>query len=149
MVQILKDNGIVAADFDQAKEETATMERLGVPIRMKIDAIIGKNLNGMITSWNKGAERLYGYTEKEMLGKNISIIVPEEHAEELRLMTQKVSKGQNVEHFETDRVKKDGTRLPVLLSISPIKDSDGEIIGASTIAHDITEHRRMEELLVR
>ena len=151
MIEDLKSSTIsidrLNKEIDQRKEAERTSRLLAAIVESSEDAIIGKNMNDMITSWNKGATHLYGYTEKEALGKNISIIVPPEHGPELIMITNKVTNDQKVEHFETIRKRKDGVLLPVLLSISPIKDSDGKIVGASAIAHDITERKRLEELL--
>ena len=108
-------------------------------------AIIGKKLDGVITSWNKGAERMFGYTAKEAIGKSISILIPpERHAEECGII-ERIGRGDRVEHYETVRVCKDGRTIVVLLTISPVKNAQGKIIGASKIATDITEQRRLEE----
>ena len=123
------------------------MRRLVAIVESSDDAIISKDLNGVITSWNKGSERLYGYTEKEALGRHVSIVIPKECEEELRGILENIRKGQAVEHFEALRQKKDGTKLDVSLTISPIKDSNGNITGASTIARDITERKKMDRLL--
>jgi len=108
-------------------------------------AIIGKKLDGVITSWNKGAERMFGYTAKEAIGKLISILIPpERNAEECGII-ERIGRGDRVEHYETVRVCKDGRTIVVLLTISPVKNAQGKIIGASKIATDITEQRRLEE----
>ena len=111
------------------------------------DAIISKTLEGIITSWNKGAERIFGYTAEEMLGKPVLVLIPPEyHNEEPRIL-QKIRAGERIEHYETVRVRKDGGLINISLSVSPIKTPDGEIIGASKIARDITKIKQAEEAL--
>src|SRR6188474_1979268 len=92
------------------------------------DAIIGKDLNGIILSWNKGAERLYGYTASEVIGRSISMLVPSEKTDELVMILERVRKGERVQHYETLRLSKDGKQFDVSLTVSPIKDARGEII---------------------
>ena len=106
------------------------------------DAILGKTLEGTITSWNKGAERMYGYTAQEMIGKPIYTIVPRDRHAELSGILERLRKGERVERLETTRVRKDGMLVNVSVTISPIKDFGGRIIGASAIARDITERKR-------
>jgi PAS domain S-box-containing protein len=106
------------------------------------DAIIGKTLQGIITSWNQGAEIIYGYTAKEIVGKPISILVPKENPDEIPHILEKLKKGQQISHYDTIRVKKNGQKIDVSLTISPVKDKSGNIIGASTIARDITQKIR-------
>ena len=109
------------------------------------DAIIGKTLDGVILSWNAGAERMYGYTADEVVGKHISILAPNERLSEIEEILDTLRQGKLVYHYETIRVRKDGTSIDVALTISPIKNAKGEIMGASTIARDITERKRSEE----
>lgn len=111
------------------------------------DAIIGKTLDGIILSWNPGAQRIYGYSADEVIGKPISILVPPDRPDELPQLLERISQGQRIDHFETVRMRKDGKRIDVSLTISPIKDTTGKIIGASTIARDITERKRIEKEL--
>jgi PAS domain S-box-containing protein len=113
------------------------------------DAIIGKNLDGVIQSWNKGAEEMYGYTAEEVKGKPVSILVPPGHYDEVPGILKKISHGEDTEHYETVRLTKDGRLINVLLTVSPIKDSYDNIIGASTIARDITELKKTENELKR
>jgi PAS domain S-box-containing protein len=129
------------------KKAEEGIRRLASIVESSDDAIIGKDINYIITSWNKGAEHLYGYSEKEVLGKSIFIIVPEKYREELNISLQKIKDRQSVMHYETMRLKKDGTMVPVSLTISSIKDFTGNVTGISTIAHDITEHKKLEEVL--
>ena len=102
------------------------------------DAIITKTSKGVITSWNSGAERIYGYSAKEVLGKPISILIPPGQTDEVPALLERIKRGESIHHYETVRQRKDGRLIHVSLSISPIKDKDGQIIGASTIARDIT-----------
>jgi rsbT co-antagonist protein RsbR len=111
------------------------------------DAIIGKRLDGTIISWNAGAEKIYGYTPPEVIGRNISIIIPPERAGELEEILARIARGERVAHFETVRVRKDGTRLDMSVTISPVKADDGRILAASAIARDITGYRRAEVAL--
>jgi len=108
------------------------------------DAIIGKTLDETIVSWNRGAERIYGYTSAEIVGRSISILVPPELQDELVAIMERLKHGEGVEHLETTRLRKDGQRINVALTISPMKDASGRVFGASTIARDITERRQGE-----
>lgn len=108
------------------------------------DAIVGKTLGGIVTSWNAGAERVFGYTAEEMIGSPISRLVPAERQGELPNILDAVRRGNSIDHFETERVRKDGRRIHVSLTVSPIKDPDGRVIGASKIARDVTERKRAD-----
>jgi len=108
------------------------------------DAIITKDMSGKITSWNPAAEAMYGYTAKEALGRPITIIVPEEHAADVWMILRSIAAGERVRHHETVRTRKDGTRIDVSLSVSPVLDSAGHVIAASVIARDISERVRAE-----
>ncbi|HUE27443.1 MAG TPA: EAL domain-containing protein [Solirubrobacteraceae bacterium] len=111
------------------------------------EAIITKTPDGTITSWNRGAEQLYGYTAAEAIGRPIGLIESESRAAEQRQILEKVFGGESLDHFETERVRKDGTKLLVSLTVSPVRDGDGRIISAAVIARDITERSRYEERL--
>ncbi|MDB5144546.1 MAG: domain S-box protein [Mucilaginibacter sp.] len=111
------------------------------------DAIISKNLDGIITTWNTGAENIFGYKEDEAIGKHISLLLPRERLQEEDVIIGKIKAGEKVDHFQTVRLRKDGTELQVSLTISPIRKSDGTIIGASKVARDITAHRAAEQAL--
>ena len=109
------------------------------------DAIVSKSLDGIITSWNRGAQRIFGYTAEETVGRSVLMLVPADRKDEEPKILAQLRRGERVDHFETIRVKKDGQLVPVSLTISPIKDATGTIIGASKIARDITRlqaHRR-------
>ena len=146
-IRFLEDLGNsigIALSRRQAEEAHA---RLAAIVESSDDAIIGKDLRGTIASWNRGAEELYGYAAEEVIDKSISILVPPDCADEVPGFLDLIRKGQNVEHYETVRRKKDGDRINVSLTISPIKDTTGEIVGASVIARDITRRERSEEAL--
>ena len=129
----------------RAEQATAL---LGAIVDSSDDAIISKDLNGIITSWNTGAERLFGYTPSEAVGQPITMLIPADRLDEETHILERLKAGARVDHFETIRVRKDGSRLDVSLTISPVKSADGRIVvGASKIARDITERRRAEEAL--
>jgi PAS domain S-box-containing protein len=120
---------------------------LAAVVESSHDAIVSKTLDGVITSWNKGAERLFGYTAEEAVGQNITLIIPLDHRDEERTIVERLTRGERVDYFETVRMRKDGSLLDVALTISPMKDSAGRIVGASKLARDITERKRAEEAL--
>ena len=134
-----------ARDITERKRVEEKLSHLAAIVESSDDAIIGKTLDERILSWNKGAERIYGYTAGEVVGHSVAILVPPGLMEELAAIMDGVKRGEGVEHFETTRVRKDGQIIHVALTISPIKDASGQIVGASTIARDITEHKRAEE----
>lgn len=124
-------------------ERTAAADsKLAAIVESSGDAILSKTLEGIITSWNHGAERIYGYTANEVIGKHVSILAPPERYQEIEEILEKIRKDERVENTEAMRVRKDGKRLDIALTVSPVKDTDGKIIGASTIARDITEQTR-------
>jgi len=143
----------IAEELRRANEELhrRTAEQLG-EYRSRLasiidsseDAIIGKNLDGTIASWNKGAERIYGYTPEEVVGKHISLLAPTDRPDEIPEILQKTARGESVEHYESVRVTKDGRHLDVSISVSPLRDAKGDIVGASAIARDITAQKRAE-----
>ena len=108
------------------------------------DAIIGKTLDGIVVSWNAGAERLYGYTADEMIGRSISVLIPSYRPEELPGIFETIKRGEGVDGLETVRIRKDGTPVEVSLTISPIRDATGRVVGASTVARDITRRKQEE-----
>jgi PAS domain S-box-containing protein len=129
------------------KHEGETLSRMAAIVQSSDDAIIGKTLDGIITSWNPAAEGMYGYSAEEALGRPVSFLVPPERPDELMHILEKIRHGDRVDHYETVRVGKAGRRIHVSLTVSPIRDATGEITGASTIARDITERKRSEEAL--
>ncbi len=136
----------VMVDITDRHETDAQLARLAAIVASSDDAIISKSLDGRITSWNAGATRIFGYEEQEVVGKPITIIVPPElHDKELEML-EKLRRGERVDHFETVRVAKDGRRVDISLTVSPIRDRLGRVIGASKVSRDITERKRHEEL---
>ena len=121
--------------------------QLAAIVESSNDAIIGKTLDGIITSWNPGAEKIYGYSAQEAIGRPISVVVPPEIPDDESQILERIKRGDRVDRYETVRLRKDGEKIDVSLTISPIKDATGNIIGASTIAQDITEHKRMQRAM--
>jgi PAS domain S-box-containing protein len=134
---------------DVTKRHLAEMasRQLAAIVASSDDAIIGKNLNRIITSWNAGAERIFGYTAEEMIGTSIMRLIPLDRQEEEHEILSRICRGERFDHFETIRLAKDGRHLNVSITISPIKDSTGRVIGASKVARDITEQKRAEKAL--
>ncbi|NII27347.1 PAS domain S-box protein [Pseudoflavitalea sp. X16] len=123
------------------------MAHLAAIVDSSDDAIISKTLEGIITSWNDAAERIFGYTAAEAIGQSITLLIPPNRLQEEPLIVERIRKGERVDHFETKRVTKDRRLLDISLTISPIKDSSGRVIGASKIARDITVQKEAERLL--
>src|SRR5882724_13100702 len=119
--------------------------RLAAIVTSSDDVIVSKTLEGVITSWNPAAERILGYTAEEAVGKNIKLIIPPDRWPEEDDVLARIRRGERVEHFETVRRTKDGRLVDVSITVSPVRDSAGRIVGASKIARDITERRRIEE----
>jgi len=134
----------LARDISGRERAERAARRLAAIVESSEDAIVSKDLNGIITSWNLAAERMFGYTPAEMIGKSIRTIIPADHQDEEDDVLARIRRGESVKHFETSRRRKDGSLVPVSLTISPIHDSNGLIIGASKIARDITERRQGE-----
>jgi PAS domain S-box-containing protein len=131
-------------DIADRKRAEEAMQRLASIVESSDDAIVGKNLDGIITSWNKGAERIFGYLAEEIVGRSIKTLIPPEHHHEEDAIIERIRRGERVEHYETVRQRKNGSRIDVSLTISPIKDSHGKVIGASKIARDISERKKHE-----
>jgi PAS domain S-box-containing protein len=121
--------------------------RLAAIVESSDDAMIAKSLDGVILSWNRGAGRLYGYTSEEAVGQPISMLVPPENEDEVPDILKRIREGERVEHFETVRLRKDGTRIDVSLTVSPIRNANDEVVAASSVARDITDRKRAEETL--
>jgi PAS domain S-box-containing protein len=139
--------GVVVIDVTEHRRADEVRAQLAAIVASSDDAIIGKTLEGVITSWNAGAQRLYGYTAEEVDGQSIALLVPPERSDELPAILARLRKGERMQHVETVRMRKDGQRLDVSLCISPIKDANGRLIGAATIARDITERKQVEAYL--
>lgn len=137
--------GTVTRNLTESKFAEQRLRSLASIVESSDDAIVSKNLDGIVTSWNKGAERVFGYTAEEAIGQSITIVIPEDrHDEEIDILAR-LRRGERIDHFETFRQRKDGKLIAVSLTISPVKDGDGRIVGASKIARDITERKRNQE----
>jgi PAS domain S-box-containing protein len=132
---------------NEHKRSEEALEQLAAIVQSSDDAIIGKTLGGMIISWNSGAERVYGYSSVEVIRRHISILLPPNHPDEVFQFLERISRGERIDHYETVRMRKDGQFIYVSLTISPVKDATGKIVGASTVARDISGHKRAEEAL--
>jgi PAS domain S-box-containing protein len=133
---------------EQLRAEESRL-RLAAIVASSNDAIIGKTLEGIITNWNDGARRIFGYSEDEVIGKSVTILIPPDRHDEEPAIIERLKRGERVDHYQTVRVRKDGQKIDISLTISPIRNSLGQIIGASKIARDITEHKRLQEELER
>ena len=122
-------------------------ERLAAIVESSDDAIIGKDLTGIIQSWNRGAERIFGYSAEEAVGQNVSMLTAPDRADEIPNILERISRGERVDHYQTKRRTKDGRTLSVSLTVSPIRDAAGKIVGASKIARDVTEQERFQQAL--
>ena len=131
-------------DITERKRAEEALLHLAAIVESSDDAILGKNLEGIITSWNASAERMYGYRAEEMVGQPVTLLFAPDRQDEFSQIMAHIRRGERVDHYETTRMRKDGTFLTVSVTVSPIKDSTGTIIGASAIARDITEHKRLE-----
>jgi len=131
----------------KSRELRDSQNRMALIVDSSQDAIIGKNLDGIITQWNKGAEQIYGYHAAEVIGRNISILCPPDRPDEIPAILERIRKGERVEYFESVRITKDGRRLSMSISVSPIHDADGNIIGASAIARNISAQKKIEDQL--
>jgi len=135
----------LAQDITERKQADEAIRQMAAIVESSDDAIIGKTLDGIIVSWNRGAERMYGYAAEEVKGRSIFLLAPNNHADELAHILAELRQERGIDHYETVRKTKDGRLIDVSLTISPIRNRDGEITGASTIARDITERRQAEE----
>ena len=135
-------------DFASAAYQTYlslnTSRQLSAIVESSDDAIISKNLDGIITSWNRGAQTLFGYSSEEMVGKPVSILIPPDRANEEPSILERLRRGERIDHYETVRHRKDGSQIEISLTISPVKNAAGVIVGASKIARDITERKQSE-----
>ena len=137
----------VTHDITDRKRAEAEASQLALIVESSEDAIVGKSLDGKIRSWNAGAERIYGYSASDVLGQPVRILIPPEQHDELPEILEKLKRDERIQHYETIRVRKDGRRINVSTSISPVKDSEGKIIGASAIARDVTQRKSVEAQL--
>ena len=137
----------MARDITERKQEEMELSKLAAIVEFSNDAIFSKDLDGIVTSWNVGAEDLFGYRTAEIIGQHISILSPPERLDEEADIIENIKKGKSVKNFETVHISKTGTHIPVSLTVSPIRNSEGEVVGISKVAHDITERKRAIEKL--
>jgi two-component system, chemotaxis family, CheB/CheR fusion protein len=135
----------VLVDISEHQRAELAARRLAAIVESSDDAIVSKDLNGIIETWNKGAERLFGYGAEEVIGKSITIIIPPERQHEEVSILDRIRRGEPIDHFETQRCRKDGSLVDISLTISPVTDETGKVVGASKIARDITEQKRREQ----
>jgi PAS domain S-box-containing protein len=142
----------IATDITERKQIEAALAEseqrsrwLASIVESSDDAIVSKNLDGIITSWNRGAERIFGYTAEEAVGQPITIVIPQDRQDEERAILTRIRRGERIEHFETIRQRKHGSLIVVSLTVSPVKNAEGKIVGASKSARDITEQKRSQE----
>jgi PAS domain S-box-containing protein len=139
-------------DITERKQVEYSAHLLAAVVESSDDAIVSKDLNGIVASWNRGAERLFGYTAEEMIGKSITIVIPSDRLHEEAEVLGRIRRGERIDHYETIRRRKDASLVDISLTVSPIRRADGKIVGASKIARDITERKRAQlrhELLTR
>jgi PAS domain S-box-containing protein len=137
--------GTVSRDLSESTFVEQQLRSLASIVKNSDDAIVSKNLDGIITSWNGAAERIFGYTAEEAVGQSITILIPEDRQNEERQILTRVRRGERIDHFETIRRHKHGSLIVISLTVSPVKDSEGKIVGASKIARDITVQKRTQE----
>jgi PAS domain S-box-containing protein len=135
----------VLVDITEHKRAEEAAQRLASIVESSNDAIISKDLDGIITSWNKGAEELFGYSATEVIGKPVNILIPPDRQDEEPAILERIRRGERIEPVETLRLRKNGALVDISLTISPVKAADGTIIGASKIARDISERKRAEQ----
>ncbi len=137
---------LVFRDISEKRRVDLLNEQLAAIIESSDDVIASKDLDGVITSWNKGAERILGYSAEEIVGKHVSMLMPPEAIEDTEKILGRVRRGEKVDHYLTKRRRKDGAIIDVSLTVSPIRDAEGEIVGASKVGRDVTDQRRVQEL---
>jgi PAS domain S-box-containing protein len=135
----------VDIDITERKHAEEAASRLVSIVESSDDAILSKDLNGVINSWNEGARRLYGYFAEEIIGQHVTVLIPEDRRDEEPAIMERIARGERVQHYETVRRRKDGSLVEISLSVSPIRDAAGRLVGASKIARDISQRRRAEE----
>jgi PAS domain S-box-containing protein len=145
--QLLDDGTVIEVNRDTTyrRQTEQQLSFLAAIVQSSDDAIVSKNLDGIITSWNKGAERVFGYTAEEAIGQPITIVIPQDRQDEERTILTRIRRGERIDHVETVRQRKHGSMIWVSLTISPVKNAEGKIVGASKTARDITEQKRTSE----
>jgi PAS domain S-box-containing protein len=142
---VITGYGTVTRNLTETKLAEQRLRSLASIVESSDDAIVSKTLDGIITSWNRGAERVFGYTAEEANGQPIAIVIPQDRQSEEREILTRIRRGEHIDHFETIRQRKNGALIVVSLTISPVKDTQGNIVGASKIARDISEQKRNQE----
>ena len=137
--------GTVTRNLSESKLADERSHWLGAIVESSDDAIVSKSLDGIIASWNEGAQRVFGYPAEEAIGRPITILIPEDRQDEETEILRRIRRGERIDHFETIRRRKDGTLIVISLTVSPVKNAEGKIIGASKIARDITEQKQSRE----
>jgi PAS domain S-box-containing protein len=137
--------GTVTRNLTESKLAEERLSSLASIVESSDDAIVSKNLDGVITTWNRGAERMFGYTAEEAVGRPITIVIPENRQSEEREILTRIRRGERIDHFETIRQRKHGSLITVSLTVSPVKNAEGKIVGASKVARDITEQKLSQE----
>lgn len=149
MIPSYPDARLTPSEDDRAPDTFVQRSLLAAIVESSDDAIVGKTLEGRILSWNAGATRIFGYQPEEVIGKSITIIIPPELLDEERQILEKIARGERIDHFDTVRVAKDGRRIAISLTVSPVRDANGTVIGASKVARDVSERKRAEQALLR
>ena len=153
-MQLLGDDTVLEVNRDvtqfkallaNLQESEQRLRSVAAIVESSDDAIVSKNLDGIITSWNKGAERIFGYSAEEAIGQPITIVIPQDRQDEERTILTRIRRGERIDHFETIRQRKNGSLVVISLSVSPVKNAEGKIVGAAKIARDITEQKRSQE----
>jgi PAS domain S-box-containing protein len=134
-------------DITERRRAEERQAKLAAIVESSDDAIISKDLNGVIATWNAGAERVFGYTAQEVIGQPVTILMPPERVDEEPRILERIRRGERIDHYETVRRRKDGTLLDISLTVSPIIDGSGKVVGASKVARDITERKRADALM--
>ncbi|MCU1297672.1 MAG: putative Sensor histidine kinase [Acidobacteriaceae bacterium] len=147
--ELAEANHALQAEIERRERIEEKLAELASIVEFSDDAIIGKSLNGIVRNWNSGAERIYGYTAADMVGKPISILAPADRADEMPEILARIANGESVHHYETVRVTKDRQSLDVSLTVSPIRNSQTEVIAASAIGRDITGRKQAEAALLK
>jgi len=138
---------VILRDITERKRADEAAALLAAIVESSSDAIVGKDLHSNVTSWNAGAERMFGYSASEMIGRSITVLIPPDRQGDEEKILARIRRGERIEHFETVRVRKDGALIDVSVTVSPIKGSNGEVVGASKVARDITERKRAQEAI--
>jgi PAS domain S-box-containing protein len=153
-MQLLGDDTVLEVNRDVTRfkallanlqESEQRLRSVAAIVESSDDAIVSKNLDGVITSWNKGAERIFGYSAEEAIGQPITIVIPRDRQDEEPTILARIRRGERIDHFETIRQRKNGSQIVVSLSVSPVKNAEGEMVGAAKIARDISEQKRSQE----